>query len=132
MQKSLQSEGEPAVSSFKITANLSFLRLRRIMESFELEGTLKGHLVPLFCNEQGHPQLHQELRAPSSLTLGVPKDETSTASLGNLCQCLTNLIIKNFFLISTPNLPCLSLKPFPLVLSRQSVHSLELWTRSTG
>jgi len=27
----------------------------RIIESFELEGTLEGHLVQLPCNEQGHP-----------------------------------------------------------------------------
>ena len=27
------------------------------MESSELEGTFKGHLVQLPCNEQGHPQL---------------------------------------------------------------------------
>jgi len=27
------------------------------MESFELEGTFKGHLVQLPCNEQGHLQL---------------------------------------------------------------------------
>jgi len=30
-----------------------------IIEWFELEGTLKGQLVPLPCNEQGHPQLCQ-------------------------------------------------------------------------
>ena len=29
----------------------------RIIYSFELEGTLKGHVVP--CNEQGHLQLNQ-------------------------------------------------------------------------
>ena len=32
-------------------------------ERFELEGTVKGHLVQLPCSEQGCPQLHQELRA---------------------------------------------------------------------
>jgi len=31
----------------------------RIIESFELEGTLKGHLVRLPCNEQGHLHIHQ-------------------------------------------------------------------------
>jgi len=36
----------------------------RIIESFELEGTLQGHLVQLPCTEQGHLQLHQVLRAP--------------------------------------------------------------------
>ena len=40
---------------------------RRIIQSFELEGTLTGHLVQLPCNEQGHPQLHQVLRAWPSL-----------------------------------------------------------------
>ena len=34
-------------------------------EWLELEGTCKGHLVQLPCNEQGHLQLHQVLRAPS-------------------------------------------------------------------
>ena len=31
----------------------------RIIESSEFEGMLKGHLVQLPCNEQGHLQLHQ-------------------------------------------------------------------------
>mgnify|MGYP001851912454 CR=1 FL=1 len=31
----------------------------RIIESLELEGTFKGHLVQLPCNEQGHAQLDQ-------------------------------------------------------------------------
>ncbi|KAK4825745.1 LOW QUALITY PROTEIN: hypothetical protein QYF61_002184 [Mycteria americana] len=41
-------------------------------------------------------------------------------SLGNLCQCLTTLIVKNFFLKSSLNLPSLSLKPLPLVLLQQA------------
>ena len=36
----------------------------RIMESFELEGTLKGHLVQLPCNEEGNLQLHQGAQSP--------------------------------------------------------------------
>ena len=35
------------------------------MERVELEGTLKGHQVQPLCSEQGYPQLHQVLRAPS-------------------------------------------------------------------
>ena len=31
----------------------------RIIASFELEGTRKGHLVPLPCREQGHLLPHQ-------------------------------------------------------------------------
>ena len=64
--------------------------------AFELEGvTLKGHLVQLPCNVQGCLQLHQVLRALSSLTLDVFRDGTSTTSLGNLCQCITTLTVKS-------------------------------------
>jgi len=41
--------------------------------------------------------------------------------LGQPVQCLTTLWGKNFLLISNLNLPCLSLKPFPLVLSLSAV-----------
>jgi len=30
-----------------------------IIESLELEGTFKGHLAQLPCNEEGHPMLDQ-------------------------------------------------------------------------
>ena len=73
------------------------------------------------CNEQGQPQLHQVLRAPSSLTLGVSRDGAPTTSPGNLCQCLTTLIVKAFFLISNINLLPLSLQQFPLALSQQTL-----------
>ncbi|KAK4832076.1 hypothetical protein QYF61_020632 [Mycteria americana] len=59
------------------------------------------------------------LQAPSNLTLNVARDGASTTSLGNLFQCFTTLIVKNFFLISSLNLPSFSLKPLPLVLSQQ-------------
>ena len=56
-------------------------------------------------------------RATSSLALNASRDGASTASLGNLFQCVTTLCVKNFLLTSNLNLPCLSFKPFPLVLS---------------
>ena len=34
-------------------------RFHRSIESFELESTLKGYLVQLPCNEQGHLQLDE-------------------------------------------------------------------------
>ena len=74
---------------------------------------------PTPCTEQGHPQLHQVLRAPSSLTLGVSRDGAPAASLGNLCQCLTTLSVNSCFFTPSLNLPSFSLKPFPLVSSRQ-------------
>ncbi|KAK4823599.1 hypothetical protein QYF61_003799 [Mycteria americana] len=63
----------------------------------------------------------EEERAPSNLTLNVSRDGASTTSLGNLFQCLTTLIIKNFFLISSLNLSSFSLKPLLLFLSLQAL-----------
>ena len=56
-------------------------------------------------------------RATSSLALNACRDGASTASLGNLFQCVTTLCVRNFLLISNHNLPSPTLKPFPLVLS---------------
>ena len=56
-------------------------------------------------------------RATSSLALNASRDGASTASLGNLFQSITTLWVTDFLLISNLNLPHLSLKPFPLVLS---------------
>ena len=91
------------------------------IESFELEGTLKGHLFQVPCHEQGHLQLHQVLRATSSLTLNIIRDGASTTSLGNLCQQLTIRIVKNLFFISNLNLSSFSLEPFSFVLSQQTL-----------
>jgi len=61
-----------------------------------------------------------QIRLPrplSNLVLNTSRDGASTASLGSLCQGLTALWVKSFFLPSNVNLPSLSLKPLPLVLS---------------
>jgi len=58
------------------------------------------------------------LRALSTPALNVSRGGTFTASLSNPFQCFTTLIVKNFFLISSLNLPSLSLKLLFLVLSR--------------
>jgi len=52
------------------------------------------------------------LKAPSNLAVNASREGTSTTALDNLFQCLTTLIVKNFFLISSLNLPPFSLKPF--------------------
>ena len=67
-------------------------------------------------------------RATSSLALNASRYGASTASLGNLFQCVITLWVKNFFLTSNLNLPCPSLKPFPLVLPLPTpALSLRLW-----
>ena len=48
------------------------------------------------------------LRAPTNLALNTSRDVASTASLGNLCQCLTALTATNFFLASDLSLLSLS------------------------
>jgi len=55
-------------------------------------------------------------RATSSLALSASRDGASTTILGNLFQCITTLWVRSFLLVSNLNLPCLSLKPFPLIL----------------
>jgi len=48
------------------------------------------------------------LKAPSNLALNTAREGAATASLGNMCQGLTTLRVKNFFLISNLNLPSFS------------------------
>ena len=57
---------------------------------------LKDHLVP-------NPHETRLLKAPSNLALNTARDGASTTTLGNLCQCLTTLIVKNFFLVCNLN-----------------------------
>ncbi|KAK4806804.1 hypothetical protein QYF61_005600 [Mycteria americana] len=57
----------------------------------------------------------------SNLTLNTSNDGASTMSLDNLFQCLTTLIVKNFFLMSILNLPSFNLKQLPVVLSLQAL-----------
>jgi len=48
--------------------------------------------------------------------LNTFRDGDSTTSLGSPFQCLTTLLEKIFFLISSLNLPWCNLRPFPLIL----------------
>ena len=61
------------------------------------------------------------LKAPSNLSLNTSREGTATASPGYLYQCLTTLLVKNFFLMSNINLPYFSLKPLLLLLSLQAL-----------
>jgi len=48
------------------------------------------------------------LQAPSNLALNTAREGAATASLGNLFQHFTTLMVKNFFLIPNLNLPSFS------------------------
>lgn len=62
---------------------------------------------------QGH-QSTISLSAPSTHLLNIPRNGDSPTTLGSLCQCLTILLLKDFFLIFNLHLP---LRLIPLVLS---------------
>jgi len=83
-----------------------------------VEKGCSDHVVstpPAMCRVANHQT--RLPRATSSLALNASGDGASTTSLGNLFQCVTTICVKNFLLISNLNLPYLSLKLFPLVLS---------------
>ena len=92
-----------------------------IIEQFGLEGTFKGHPVQLPCNKQEQIQLDQVAWSPVQPELECSQGGASTTSLGSTFQCFTTLLVKNFFCISSLDLPSFSLKPLPLVLSQQAL-----------
>jgi len=57
------------------------------------------------------------LSTTSTRLVNTSKDGDATTSLGSLFQCMINLLMKTFFIISSLNLPWHNLRPFPLVLS---------------
>jgi len=70
---------------------------QRMLESFEFEETPKDHLVQVPCNEQGHLQLHQVLRAPFSLTLNVSRRGHLPPLWATCASASPPLLQKNLF-----------------------------------
>lgn len=73
-------------------------------ELFELRGPLKAIWSHTPATNKETYSCIRLLRAASNLTWSVFSDGASTTSLGTLSQCLTTLIVRNFFLISYLNL----------------------------
>jgi len=98
------------------------MSLVKIIESYKRSGW-KGPLKVIYSNPSPVSRhiYHwiRLLRALCNLALNISRDGASITSLGSLCQCFTTLIVKNYFLVSSLNLPSFSLKPLPLVLSQQ-------------
>jgi len=83
-----------------------FIRVKdhRITEQPGLRRTtmLIQFQLPATC--RGSNQQTRLPRATSSLALNASRDGASTASLGNLFECVTTLWVENFVLISNLNL----------------------------
>lgn len=60
-----------------------------------LEGASGVNLIHLSCSKQDHPE--QVAQGCVQGVLNISKDEGATASLGNLCRCLTTLNVTNLF-----------------------------------
>ena len=75
------------------------------------------HRVSTPCYVQGRQPADQAAQSHIQPGLGCLQGWGIHSLLGQPVQCVTTLWVKNFLLISNLNLPCLSLKPFPLVLS---------------
>ena len=54
----------PVINGLDVITENVPSNFRRIIEGFGLEGTFKGHLVQLPCNEQGCLQLYQVAQSP--------------------------------------------------------------------
>ena len=75
------------------------------------------HAVPTPCYVQGRHPADQAAQSHIQPGLECLQGWGIHSLLGQPVQCVTTLWVKNFPLISNVNLPCLSLTPFPLVLS---------------
>ena len=87
------------------------------------------HPVPTPCYVQGRQSVDQAAQSHIQPGLECLQGWGIHSLLGQPVQCVTTLWVKNFFLISNLNLPCLCLKPFPLVLSLSAIGPL-LFIRS--
>ena len=76
-----------------------------------------AHPVPTPCYVQGRQPAAQAAQSHIQPGLECLQGWGIHSLLGQPVQCVTTLWEKNFLLISNLNLPCLSFKPFPLVLS---------------
>lgn len=87
----------------------------KIIDWLWLEGTSRGPVVQLLCSSQTTSDL-----LPMTISrqlLKVFKKWNSTASLGNLCQCLDTCTVKKCFLMFRWRLLCFSLCPVSPVMA---------------
>ena len=94
----------------------------RIIESLELEGFSKGPPVQRSCSEQGHAQVDQVAQGLIQPRVEMPLGMRHRPYLwATHSSASSPSLVKDFFLLSSLNLPSLSLKPFLFVLSPQTL-----------
>ena len=79
-----------------------------------------AHLVSTPCHVQGRQPAHQAAQSHIQPGLECLQGWGIHSLLGQPVQCVTTLWVKKFLLISNLNLPCLSLRPFPLLQAKQA------------
>jgi len=87
------------------------------------------HLVSTPCCVQGRQPAAQAAQSHIQPGPECLQGWDIHSLLGQPVQCITTLWVKNFLLISNLNLPCLSLKPFPLVLSLSTLFRLNFYSK---
>ena len=83
--------------------------------------TFRGNLAQPPCSEQGRLQLDQVAQRPVQPDLECFQRQGLHYLSGQPHRCFTTVMVKNFFLIASLNLPSLSLKPLLLVLLQQAL-----------
>ena len=93
----------------------------RITECYGLEGTFRGHLAHSPCSEQGYLQPDEVTQRPVQSGLECFQTWHLHYFSGQPVPVFHHPYHINFFLISSLNLPSLSLNTLLLVLSQQSL-----------
>ena len=95
-----------------------------------------AHPVPTPCYVQGRQPADQAAQSHIQPGLECLQGWGIHSLLGQPVKCVTTLWVKNFFLMSNLNIPCPSLKLFPLVLSLSTLTAIPppvyMLTSSTG
>ena len=84
------------------------------------------HVVSTPCYVQGHQPPDPAAQSHIQRGLECLQGWGIHSLLGQPVPVCHHFCVKNFFLISNLNLPCLSLKPFPLVLSLSTLMNSHL------
>ena len=88
-----------------------------------------AHPVPTPCYVQGHQPANQAAQSHIQPGLECLQGWSIHNLPGQPVQCVTTLCVKKFFLISNLNLPCLSLRSFPFVLSPSTLAEVQFRRR---